>query len=859
MSFSSQIRHRYVLVRKEDANTQPSTLTTLTPVSHLLLAGATAVFLQLGVMSLFLGEKKNKKEWSVDQIKDTWKKHIAPSAKQLSSIHMHDLIPSSIIWIPVSLISICEIRRSRYCSPSLFMLLGTFVAWKLSTDVFFSSSRGRNTRNGNGSGNHKSKLLAVTTDKNRSVIDADGDHSLLMPPPALTHHRSRVASAVPRSTKNPERYLELMVHNVSHTDMIFSFNSGDFPEKAGKNPSMPGSAGLQVEVPFSLCRPRFSCFDVYFRKVLRIFQKHNNDLKLITAPRYQRSLDDARLSIQAVPRDQLPTTPIGFKIPTPVPVNDWHDLRVRGCDQVKVDNGATGTLGQIFFPLISTLLPRWQERIDDRNYPPGTPVHRVLLLVTGVGSPRNWTHSIMGNSTAVATDLVKIFLRYVDPNVTVVGVHSTTNLFRYDENLLFIERELTPVIEAYRDAHARGLPYPQDLQEVVARDTNLSAPHRNDSQHPFNEDWQQSFTVTLSFADGSPARTHAIQACLRPYRPTYFHFWQLKTFWHEGKIVDDDIEVHAFETMDATSPPIDVSQCMDEWIILIHDKMKEFLAETMRTINNRDRFWLRKTQKGVLSVLLVQTPEMENPVFFRGTNMEVSMPTGSLCAERNAIGSALAQNPALKREDLKMIAVLAIPPVPRQASASQKALSTLQHVSSTSTLDTDQSRASIGADVEALGSNSSHRVSPSATASTSRRSAPIRSETEDWVIPSAHPSKEDASQSDKTATPVRRIPLFSSSQVRKRASSTMKWKNFPASQQKQLPTTNNSASNLPVQAPPSIQRTVVVHSYEDLNPLPPCGTCNEWLKKIAEANPYFRIVTFTDANCNGIYCRPCRE
>jgi hypothetical protein len=40
--------------------------------------------------------------------------------------------------------------------------------------------------------------------------------------------------------------------------------------------------------------------------------------------------------------------------------------------------------------------------------------------------------------------------------------------------------------------------------------------------------------------------------------------------------------------------------------------------------------------------------------------MEVSMPTGSLCAERNVIGTALANDPGLKREDLLMVAVLSL-------------------------------------------------------------------------------------------------------------------------------------------------------------------------------------------------------
>ena len=40
--------------------------------------------------------------------------------------------------------------------------------------------------------------------------------------------------------------------------------------------------------------------------------------------------------------------------------------------------------------------------------------------------------------------------------------------------------------------------------------------------------------------------------------------------------------------------------------------------------------------------------------------MEVSMPTGSLCAERNVIGTALAANLSLQRHHLKYIAVLSL-------------------------------------------------------------------------------------------------------------------------------------------------------------------------------------------------------
>ena len=33
-----------------------------------------------------------------------------------------------------------------------------------------------------------------------------------------------------------------------------------------------------------------------------------------------------------------------------------------------------------------------------------------------------------------------------------------------------------------------------------------------------------------------------------------------------------------------------------------------------------------------------------------------------------------------------------------------------------------------------------------------------------------------------------------------------------------------------------------------MNPLDPCGACMEWLKKIGEVNPDFKVVTFADSN-----------
>jgi len=433
-----------------------------------------------------------------------------------------------------------------------------------------------------------------------------------------------------------------------------------------------------------------------------------------------------------------------------------------------------------------------------------------------------------GNSTQACADLMEQFLARIDPSLTVVKVHSDTNIFRYDENLLFVERELMPTINAFRDAHATGANYPDELPSpekgelVTSKDINFG-----------DVDWRSSMNVVLSFADGSPARTHAIQASLRPYRPMYFHFWRLKTFWHESKVVDDDIEVHSFETME-NLPAVDVEQVTDQRIRAVIREMRAFYTEIALALstdsNDIRRFWLRKTHKPVLAVLLVQSPEMKEPQLHRGTNMEVSMPTGSLCAERNAIGSALAANPNLKRQDLKLIAVLAVPPVePEKLDGEAGSGSAMKRSSSYSSLVVE--------DASEHGGRKKGRSRNASLGSECEQSsyAQYTTNTDEWIMPI--PDQQLGTINTSTLThedeyevsvgePLRRISLFSKSA----APSDRKFK-----------------------------RTVVVQSSKDINPLAPCGACNEWLKKITESNPYFKIVTFTDANCNGIYISPCHE
>jgi hypothetical protein len=65
----------------------------------------------------------------------------------------------------------------------------------------------------------------------------------------------------------------------------------------------------------------------------------------------------------------------------------------------------------------------------------------------------------------------------------------------------------------------------------------------------------------------------------------------------------------------------------------------------------------------------------------------------------------------------------------------------------------------------------------------------------------------------------------------------------------------NSTSNAdrhPSEEPPSHHH---LHAPDERNPINPCGACNEWLKKIAEVNPDFKVVTFTSTDCSTCFVK----
>ncbi|GMH89711.1 hypothetical protein TL16_g11541 [Triparma laevis f. inornata] len=468
----------------------------------------------------------------------------------------------------------------------------------------------------------------------------------------------------------PTRHLELLVHNVAHTDLVLALETTNpksiSPTPPTKKvntilstlkqdvtshdspPQLQGKRYARRNFPQPppladiLCRPRFSAFQPFSQNCLNSITKNQNPSRTSTfASLYSRSDLTPRYNLVS-PAHPTKPLPIGFKLDAPpsstaLPLSskELSQLRLRGRDAERIDDlGSIQTsakstpsgmyVSKVQFPLCSVLIPKFNEEIS-RKYADmsNIKVLKVVILVSGVGTPRNWTHSVTGNSTAGAAKLMELFIEENHPDIVVVRLHSESNIFRYDDNIGFVKSELLPVIESYRDAIATNSPLPNERRNGNPLET----------PEEYNPEWRSQFHLNLSFADGSNARQYAIQASLRPYKPVYMHFWQLKTFWHEDKVCMEDIEVHTFEDME-TDPPMAVEDCQQS-VRLVAEEMKRFKEDFLRVAqegpghSDLRQFWMRKTKKPVLAVLLARTPDGSMKVF-RGTNMEVRS-----CEERS--------------------------------------------------------------------------------------------------------------------------------------------------------------------------------------------------------------------------------
>jgi hypothetical protein len=253
---------------------------------------------------------------------------------------------------------------------------------------------------------------------------------------------------------------EVLIHNLSHSDLIL------------------GVRNTNSEDGSFVARPKFSQFNEISHRIY--LQVKQNVGSLFTSTPHVRTVTE---------KTDQSDIPIGYKLNNENAfVCDTGKLRFREEDKDKVLSGDSDhcLIDYVYFPLISVLVKKWAAHIEDTH----RGFQKVILLVSGRGKSIDTRANDADNSTEFTAKLISIFIKAAFPDIKVEFLHSNTNLFRYDENIVFIKHELLPKIDYLREEY------------ILTPDGK----------------WKEKFKVTLSFADGSSARISAINASLKLYR-----------------------------------------------------------------------------------------------------------------------------------------------------------------------------------------------------------------------------------------------------------------------------------------------------------------------------------------------------
>jgi cytidine deaminase len=302
--------------------------------------------------------------------------------------------------------------------------------------------------------------------------------------------------------------------------------------------------------------------------------------------------------------------------------------------------GKEGEIVGVILPILSSVA---QSLLD--NFP--KPEHHffVQLLTTGEGELTR----DRGRSTDYIGQILVIIGGFLFPKITFSHQHdNSTDDFSFEGRPTFFRKKVIPYIHKIR-------------QRII--------------DHYYEEDkeiWVKNFFVHLSLNTGTTTVFISTLNALQSYNPDFFHVSRSREWPDkkplEAEYIDQENYQQSptikYQDIESNVQQFTIQQ-MQDWNTYFKKAKPKREHEYDIIKGEKPTFFFRKGKQEVLSVVVVNNTDAlsntERPYLaYRGVNLEVSLPTGSLCAERNAIGTALANNPRLKREHILCIAVLSL-------------------------------------------------------------------------------------------------------------------------------------------------------------------------------------------------------
>ena len=321
--------------------------------------------------------------------------------------------------------------------------------------------------------------------------------------------------------------------------------------------------------------------------------------------------------------------PDRFHLSIPMPTELLHgEVCLHRHEQVSIPNNAqiTGFLLPIFIPVFQKMMASCQRDKNTYHISFFTKGGEIDLLQRG-------------SSTENIGKILIYAVKNLYPHIKTSQLHDgSEDDFSFKGRPEFFRQQVLPHISRIR-------------REIVN--------HYSESN---KEQWKNCFFLHLSLNTGTTTVFISTLNALQPYRPDLFHVKHAYKWPEKVLEVEHINQQHLLQSPAVSIDHIDST--VQKFAIHKMQEWRDYFISTKRTREQDKKhpsFFFRKGKQEVLSLVVVRSEDPEKKLeSFRGVNLEVSLPTGSLCAERNAIGSALIHNPNLKRENILCIAVLSL-------------------------------------------------------------------------------------------------------------------------------------------------------------------------------------------------------
>jgi len=307
-----------------------------------------------------------------------------------------------------------------------------------------------------------------------------------------------------------------------------------------------------------------------------------------------------------------------FPEESPLPIQGKILKKIELLNDFQHSNTPLSLVG-LKFPIISSVVNEWLSNSPD--------CENELLVMSSSPAEKE----LKATATDGIAEILMHFVNEKHPTITVT-------LSPPFKNNPFLHNDLTAHLDVMKS-------FINKARNSLVKITN--------KQLDDPEAWQNLFQVFLSINTGTVPLITGIHSALRNYKPIHIYVTKARQRAKVGISLEaNKLDFNTYEHTQAKNledMSSEIQSITKEMIIWKNDFTKK----------KRDDFWHRKGHKAVLAILSFKDKNGKIQ-YTRSCNLEVSLPTGSLCAERNAIGSALAQHPDIRRNDFLMIAVLSL-------------------------------------------------------------------------------------------------------------------------------------------------------------------------------------------------------